>query len=127
MMRQIVALKFSKKKIFIFDIDNTICKTKKNFYKKAKPKKKMINLINKLKENGHKIKIYTSRYMGRTNQNINLVNKKYKQETKKQLKSWGLNFDELLMGKPSYDLFVDDRSINPKTDNIHKILSKFTK
>ena len=28
-----------KKKIFIFDIDNTICHTKKNLYQKAKPKK----------------------------------------------------------------------------------------
>ena len=127
MMRQIVSLKFNKRKIFIFDIDNTLCKTEKNFYKKAKPKKKIINLINKLKKNGHEIMIYTSRYMGRTNQNVKLVNKRYKQETEKQLKSWGLNFDKLLMGKPSYDFFIDDKSINPKDNNISNKLNRFTK
>ena len=71
--------------------------------------------------------IYTSRYMGRTNQNVKLVNKRYKQETEKQLKSWGLNFDKLLMGKPSYDFFIDDKSINPKDNNISNKLNRFTK
>ena len=126
MMRQIVALK-SKKKIFIFDIDNTICKTEKNFYKKAKPINKVVSLINRLKKNGHIVKIYTSRYMGRTNQNVRLVNRKYKHNTEKQLKSWGLNYDKLIMGKPSYDLFIDDRSLNPKINDIFKELDKFTK
>tara|TARA_Y100000590_G_C15705395_1_gene1008378 strand:- start:110 stop:475 length:366 start_codon:yes stop_codon:yes gene_type:complete len=121
-----VALK-SKKKIFIFDIDNTICYTKKNFYQKAKPKKKIINLINNLKKKGHVINFYTSRYMGRTNQNVKLVKKKYKFRTEKQLKKWGVNYDKLVMGKPSYDLFVDDRSINPKHVNIFQSLIKFTK
>ena len=114
------------KKIFIFDIDNTICVTKKNFYNSAKPKKKMINLINALKNNGHIVKIYTSRYMGRTNQNIKLVNKKYKSQTLKQLKKWGLEFDELIMGKPSYDFFIDDKSFNPKNIDINIFLKKFT-
>ena len=100
------------KKIFIFDIDNTISITKKIFINQLNLKK-MINFINSLKENGHTIKIYTSRYMGRTNQNVRLVNKKYKS---KQLsnQSWGLQFDEVIMGKPSYDFFIDDKSFNPK-------------
>ena len=114
-----------KKKIFIFDIDNTICHTKKNLYQKAKPKKKIVKLINKLKENGHIIKIYTSRYMGRTNQNSRIVNKKHKSKTIKQLNSWGLMYDSLIMGKPSYDFFIDDRSANPKHVNIYKMLEKF--
>ena len=32
-------------------------------------------------------------------------------KTLNQLKSWKLNFDKLIFGKPSYDLFVDDKSI----------------
>lgn len=113
------------KKIFIFDIDNTICVTKKNFYKSAKPKKKIIDFINSLKQKGHIIKIYTSRYMGRTNQNVRLVNKKYKKQTIKQLQSWGLQFDEVIMGKPSYDFFIDDKSFNPKNINIKNTFKKF--
>ena len=38
---------FKKKKIFCFDIDGIICKTKKNNYTKSVPIKKNINFINK--------------------------------------------------------------------------------
>ena len=32
--------------------------------------------------------------------------------TYEQLKSWGCKFHELKMGKPAYDLFIDDKGIN---------------
>ena len=64
-------------------------------------------------------------YMGRSNQNVKIVNSKYRKKTQNQLKNWGLNYHKLIMGKPSYDLFVDDKSLNPKTVNIYKILNKF--
>jgi hypothetical protein len=32
--------------------------------------------------------------------------------TLKQLKEWGCKFHELKMGKPYYDLFIDDKNIN---------------
>ena len=34
--------------------------------------------------------------------------------TKQQLKKWGLSYDKLIFGKPSYDLFVDDKSLGFK-------------
>ena len=40
-----------KKKIICFDIDGVICTTDKSNYHKAKPKKKVIKLINNLFEN----------------------------------------------------------------------------
>ena len=58
------------KKIFCFDIDNVICTTKGRDYLKALPKKEVIKIINKLYEEGHYIKIFTARYMGRNNDNI---------------------------------------------------------
>ena len=33
------------------------------------------------------------------------------QFTKKQLKKWGVKYHKLIMGKPSYDLIIDDKSI----------------
>ena len=33
--------------------------------------------------------------------------------TKKQLKSWGVKHHELRLGKPVYDLFIDDKAMNP--------------
>ena len=46
-------------KTICFDIDNVICSTTKNFYKKSKPIKKNINLINQLYNSGYFIKIFT--------------------------------------------------------------------
>jgi capsule biosynthesis phosphatase len=103
-----------KKKIFAIDIDNTICITNGSDYRNAKPIKSIIKIINKLKKNGHIIKLFTARYMGRCDGNAILVNRKYKLVTYKQIKSWGLNFDELIMGKPRYDFIIDDKSLNIK-------------
>ena len=50
-----------EKKTFCFDIDNTICNTNKNSYKKSKEKINKIKIINKLHDNGYKIVIYTAR------------------------------------------------------------------
>ena len=85
----------------------------------------MIKLINKLKNNGHVIKIFTSRYMGRNNENSKLVNKKYYNSVKKYLENWGVKYDKLILGKPSYDYFVDDKTINPKNNNLNKIFKKY--
>ena len=114
-----------KKKVFLFDLDNTICLTKKNHYSKSKPIKKMILRINLLKEKGHIIKIFTSRYMGRNNENYKLVKKKYHNKTNKQLKKWGVKFDELILGKPSYDIFIDDKCLNVKEKKTLKKLDQF--
>ena len=58
-----------KKKI-CFDLDNTICFTKNNDYKSSKPKKRIINLINKLDRNKLEVIIFTARFMGRFNDDI---------------------------------------------------------
>lgn len=101
-----------KVRTICFDIDNTICLTKKNFYLKSKPIKKNIKFINFLYDNNFYIKIFTARYMGTYNENINLIKKKYFNKTEKQLKSWGLKYHKLYMGKPSFDIYVDDKSLN---------------
>ena len=63
-------------KIIIFDIDNTIAKTKKTKYHIAKPIKSKIKIINQLFDKGHIIKVFTSRYMGKHNGNVNLIKNK---------------------------------------------------
>ena len=44
-------------------------------------------------------------------------------QTYKQLKNWGLKFDELYFGKPSADFYIDDKSLNYKK-NWHLELKK---
>tara|TARA_B100001250_G_C19809032_1_gene794880 strand:+ start:749 stop:1099 length:351 start_codon:yes stop_codon:yes gene_type:complete len=110
-----------KKKIICFDLDGVICKTKKNNYIKAEPIKKNINKINELFEKGYFIKIFTARYMGRSKENSKLAKKKGYYTTLKQLKKWNVKFNKLIFGKPSYDLFVDDKSIFYKKEWIFQI------
>lgn len=111
-----------KKKILCFDLDNTLCKTIGNDYQKAKPLKKKILFVNSLKKKYY-IKIFTSRFMGRSNENNLLASKKGYEFTRKQLLLWKLKYDELIFGKPSYDLLVDDKSLN-FNQNWIKILKK---
>jgi histidinol phosphatase-like enzyme len=98
-----------KKKIICFDLDNVVCTTKRNNYKCSKPIQKSINLINKLYSQGYQIIIFTARGMGRFNGNYNMVVKFYRQLTLKQLRIWTVNY-QLLLGKPAYDYFIDDKA-----------------
>jgi len=100
-----------KKKVFCFDLDNVICVTKNNNYKKSLPLIKNIKIINQLYHKGHIIKIFTARYMGRSNDNKITAKKLASNLTKKQLKEWGVNYNKLIFGKPSYDIFVDDKNL----------------
>ena len=58
-----------KNKSFCFDIDGVICNTINKNYMSAKPNQKSIKIINKLYKNNYII-IFTSRYMGRNNDNV---------------------------------------------------------
>lgn len=119
MAKKLNLSKFKKK--YCFDLDGVICKTRKNYYTKSKPIKSSIKVINKLYDEGNYIFIYTSRFMGRSKENIKLANKKGYELTLNQLKKWNLKFHKLLMGKPSYDVIVDDKAVG-FTSNWHKRL-----
>ncbi|EDZ60958.1 conserved hypothetical protein [Candidatus Pelagibacter sp. HTCC7211] len=101
-----------KLKTICFDIDNIICKTNnKNDYSKSSPIKKNIKIINKAYDKGHNIILYTARYMGRCNGNLRKVNKLIKPLTLKQLENWRVKYHKIYFGKPSFDLFIDDKSL----------------
>ena len=101
-----------KKKKLAFDIDGVICFSNNSDYTNSKPNYKAINKINSLYKEGHKIIIFTARYMGRTNEDKNQAIKIGYNNTLEQLKGWGLNYHELIFGKPSYDCFIDDKAFN---------------
>tara|TARA_A100000164_G_C21653567_1_gene651465 strand:+ start:201 stop:557 length:357 start_codon:yes stop_codon:yes gene_type:complete len=115
-----------KKKIICFDIDNTICKTVGSNYKNSEPILKNIKFINNLYEQGYTIKFFTARYMGRTNDNINKAKKRAKKITLNQLKKWKVKFNKIYFGKPSSDLYIDDKNLNFKKNWVED-LKKFLK
>lgn len=108
-------MKKKNKKIICIDIDNTICKTFLNKYENSKPYKKKIQFINNLYHRGYFIKLFTSRYMGRNKENEKKAKKQGYNYTKKQLKDWGLNYNELIFGKPSFDIYIDDKNLEFKS------------
>ena len=113
-----------KLKIICFDIDNVICKTNNTKdYSKSVPIKKNIKVINEAYNNGFNIILYTARYMGRYNGNVSKVKKHIKPFTLKQLKKWGVQYHKIYFGKPSFDLFIDDKSLFFKK-NWSKLLKK---
>ena len=104
-----------KNKKICFDLDGVICETSKSEYKKSKPKKKVIKVINKLYKD-NTIIIFTARYMGRNNDKVKIAKKQGYKHTLLQLKNWNVSFDKLIFGKPSYDLIVDDKALGFKKD-----------
>tara|TARA_R100000008_G_scaffold68735_1_gene46000 strand:+ start:572 stop:868 length:297 start_codon:yes stop_codon:yes gene_type:complete len=90
--------------IIYVDIDETICSFTDGNYSLAKPIKNRINKINKLYDEGNTIVYWTARG---TTTNLNWF-----KVTQGQLEQWGCKYSELRMGKPYYDLFVDDKNIN---------------
>lgn len=93
-----------------FDLDGVICNTKLNNYKSSKPIKKNIDFINSLYKNYYII-IFTARYMGRSNGCKKTAIEIGSKFTKLQLKKWNVKYHKLIMGKPSYDIFIDDKAI----------------
>ena len=93
------------KKINIYvDIDNTITFTTGMDYKGAKPRMDRIAKINKLYDEGNYITYWTGRGT------VTKIDWFYL--TKKQLNKWGAKHHNLILGKPPYDIFIDDKSFN---------------
>ena len=114
----------SKKKI-CFDLDGVICTNTFGNYEKAVPIPKAINKINQLFDNGYYIMIFTSRFMQLYNEDIKKINSIGYNFTKSQLDKWGLKYHKLLLCKPDYDIFIDDKAYNYSSswaENIDKII-----
>jgi uncharacterized HAD superfamily protein len=89
---------------YCFDIDGTICVTPGTDYRHSVPITERIAQINLLFEQGHTVIFFTAR--GST------TGLDWKELTESQLALWGVKYHELIMGKPSADLYIDDKGRN---------------
>lgn len=96
---------------YVSDIDGTICTNSSPEYQNAKPFKDRIQKINELYDNGHTIIFLTARGMGRHKNNQSAAITEFYKLTTEQLNSWGVKHHELFLGKPSGDIYVDDKGI----------------
>ena len=91
--------------IIYVDIDETICQSPPSRnYAEAVPTINRIKEINQLYDDGNTIIYWTARGSG---SGID-----WSETTTKQFKKWGVKYHDLKFGKPNYDLFIDDKSIN---------------
>ena len=94
--------------IIYVDIDETICVSPENRdYSLATPIKENIEKINKLYDSGDTIVYWTARGTG---SGID-----WRKVTEEQFREWGVKHHDLKLGKPIYDLFIDDKNINSET------------
>jgi len=94
--------------IIYVDIDETICYyEEKRDYNIAKPHYNRIAKVNKLYDEGNTIVYWTARGT--------VTQENWFHVTLNQLNKWNCKFHELRMGKPAYDLFIDDKNINSET------------
>ena len=97
---------------YCFDIDGTLCETPSDpdghnvRYWDSQPYPFMIEQVNRLYDEGHKIIMMTARGRG--------SGKDWTQLTREQLDRWGYKYHEIepMFHKPSADLFIDDKGIN---------------
>ena len=91
--------------IIYIDIDETIAEpSATRNYPDSKPMKNNIAKANKLYDEGHTIVYWTARG---TTTGIDWTD-----VTRNQLDSWGVKYHDLKLGKPQYDLFIDDKALN---------------
>ena len=87
-----------------FDFDGTLCSNTSGDYENAEPFPWAIERVNALAAAGHRIIIFTARG---TATGID-----WEATTRAQLQRWGVRHDALHLGKPSAQVYVDDRAVH---------------
>lgn len=96
--------------IYIVDIDQTICNTPTiggiSTYRQSVPIQYRIDKINSLYDEGNTIIYWTARGSS--------TGIDWTHFTKNQLDEWGCKYHEVRLGKPTYDVWIDDKAFNDK-------------
>lgn len=106
-------------KVIYIDIDNTICtQILCGDYSKAEPYPDRIEYFNSLYEK-NKIIYWTARGT--------MTGIDWTKVTKKQFNDWGVKYHDILFKKPHYDIFIDDKAINPNNCDIVETVQDYFK
>lgn len=113
-----------RNKIIAFDLDDVICSRNSKYehldikkYNYCVPIKKMIDIVNECYNSGYYIIIYTARGMTTCGGNISKIYSNLYPITKNQLERWNVNYHELIMGKPHFDILIDDKALRSTNVN----------
>lgn len=88
--------------IYAIDIDGTLTiETEGWDYAKRTPNFQRIAGVNKLIAEGHEVVLYTARF------------EEDREVTKIWLADNGVKYHRLILGKPQYDFYIDDKALTP--------------
>ena len=104
------------KKVIMIDIDGTICKQDCDprspddaySFRTSKPFTKRIEYFNSLYEEGHYLHYWSARGCWEGNDTL--------EETREQLDSWGVKYNDVAVFKPFYDIWIDDKAVSVRRD-----------
>jgi uncharacterized HAD superfamily protein len=102
---------------FCFDLDGTICDTDESLpipdrYYQCKPKQRMVDVITRYHNRGHRVIIETARTSSFTGLMKYINRWKIKRLTARQLEQWKVPYDMLRVGvKIPADLYIDDKAL----------------
>ena len=96
----------------VFDLDDTICTHSNRDYEHAKPVAGVVEKINKMKDDGWEIYIYTARGQVSCKGDIAKIEQKNRAVAEKWLADNNVKYDALIFGKPLGDLYVDDKAMS---------------
>ncbi len=106
------------KKVIMVDIDGTICKQDGDprssddaySFRTSKPFLRRIEYLNSLHEEGHYIHDWSARGCWDGKDTL--------EETRAQLDSWGVKYNDVAVFKPFYDIWIDDKGVSVNRDEI---------
>jgi len=99
----------------VCDIDGVVCTNTWGSYKEAEPLWDNIEILNLLFNQGHQMVFFTARGY-ETGIDWSIV-------TENQFKEWGVKYHDIIMGKPSGDVYIDDKAFNVN-EGLNQLLEK---
>jgi hypothetical protein len=90
---------------FVVDVDGVLASIAPgNDYTKSLPLRENIEQVNALHALGHRVVLFTARGSA--------TGIDWSEHTRRQMDAWGVRYDELRLGKPAADYYVDDRLVS---------------
>jgi len=102
------------RKTFCFDLDNTLVTFPRivGDYSTVEPIEKNIVFLREMKNNGHKIIIHSARGMLSCFGDLEKIKQVHYDVIIATLQKFNIPYDEIILGKPIADFYIDDLAIN---------------
>lgn len=97
------------------DVDLVLAKGGKP-YKDCIPYEFALEYLWRLKKAGFTLTLFTSRYMEEENANITRVYERGYLELVEWCQKYQVPYDHIILGKPSYDIFLDDKAFRVESE-----------